>query len=95
MVERLPELTPRHRVVDELSELQLPTLSRGTTMAVYTNVTSDHLDRHGDASRSIDGSNAVWPSSSTRTGALVLNAEDPVVAGYAGLGRAPSHHVPA
>ena len=26
IIERLPELTPRHRVVDELSELQLPTL---------------------------------------------------------------------
>ena len=47
IVERLLELTPAHRVVDELSELQLPTLSRGTTVAVYTNVTSDHLDRHG------------------------------------------------
>ena len=47
LVERLPELTPEHRVVYELSELQLPTLSRGTTVAVYTNVTSDHLDRHG------------------------------------------------
>ena len=47
LVERLPELTPEHRVVIELCELQLPTLSRGTTVAVYTNVTSDHLDRHG------------------------------------------------
>ncbi len=47
IVERLPELTPGHRVVYELSELQLPTLSRGTTVAVYTNVTADHLDRHG------------------------------------------------
>jgi len=47
LVERLLELTPEHRVVIELSELQLPTLSRGTTVAVYTNVTSDHLDRHG------------------------------------------------
>ena len=28
-------------------ELQLPTLSRGTTVAVYTHVTQDHLDRHG------------------------------------------------
>ena len=37
-----------HRVVLELSELQLPTLSRGTDVAVYTHVTSDHLDRHGD-----------------------------------------------
>ena len=38
---------PRHRVVLELSELQLPTLSRGTDVAVYTHVTADHLDRHG------------------------------------------------
>ena len=47
LVERLPELTPEHRVVVELSELQLPTLSRGTDVALYTHVTSDHLDRHG------------------------------------------------
>jgi UDP-N-acetylmuramoylalanine--D-glutamate ligase len=47
LIERLPELTPEHRVVIELSELQLPTLSRGTDVAVYTHVTSDHLDRHG------------------------------------------------
>ena len=47
LVERLPDIGPRHRVVLELSELQLPTLSRGTDVAVYTHVTSDHLDRHG------------------------------------------------
>ncbi len=82
LVERLTELTPDHRVVIELSELQLPTLSRGTTVAVYTNVTSDHLDRHGSleayraAKRRL--ADLVEPS-----GALVLNAEDPVVAGYA------------
>jgi UDP-N-acetylmuramoylalanine--D-glutamate ligase len=84
LVERLPELTTQHRVVYELSELQLPTLSRGTTVAVYTNVTSDHLDRHG----SLEGyrrakrrlAELVDPE-----GALILNAEDPVVAGYADL----------
>jgi UDP-N-acetylmuramoylalanine--D-glutamate ligase len=88
LVERLPELSPSHRVVIELSELQLPTLSRGTTVAVYTNVTSDHLDRHG----SVEGYRAakrrlaelVDPS-----GALILNADDPVVAAYAELGTAP------
>ena len=84
LVERLPELTPGHRVVIELSELQLPTLSRGTTVAVYTNVTSDHLDRHGslEAYRRVKRRLAelVDPD-----GALVLNADDPVVAGYAGL----------
>ena len=88
LVERLPELTPDHRVVYELSELQLPTLSRGTTVAVYTNVTADHLDRHGslEAYRAVKRRLAelVDPD-----GALVLNAEDPVVAAYAGLGAAP------
>jgi UDP-N-acetylmuramoylalanine--D-glutamate ligase len=89
IVERLDELTPDHRVVYELSELQLPTLSRGTTVAVFTNVTADHLDRHGSlaAYRRVKRRFAeiVDPA-----GALVLNAEDPVVASYAGLGVAPS-----
>ncbi|MDF2735843.1 MAG: murD, partial [Chloroflexota bacterium] len=87
IVERLDELTADHRVVYEVSELQLPTLSRGTTVAVYTNVTSDHLDRHGTlaAYRAVKRRLAelVAPD-----GALVLNAEDPVVADYAGLGLA-------
>jgi UDP-N-acetylmuramoylalanine--D-glutamate ligase len=82
LVERLPELTPEHRVVLELSELQLPTLSRGTTVAAYTNVTADHLDRHGsvEAYRAVKRRLAelVDPD-----GALVLNADDPIVAGYA------------
>ena len=88
LVERLPELTPDHRVVIELSELQLPKLSRGTTVAVYTNVTSDHLDRHGtlEAYRRVKRRLAelVDPD-----GALVLNLADPVVAAYAGLGTTP------
>ena len=87
LVDLLPALTPRHRVVIELSELQLPTLSRGTTVAVYTNVTSDHLDRHGsvEAYRAVKRRLAelVDPK-----GALVLNADDPVLAGYADAGRA-------
>jgi UDP-N-acetylmuramoylalanine--D-glutamate ligase len=89
LVERLPELTAAHRVVIELSELQLPTLTLGTTVAVYTNVSSDHLDRHGslEAYRRVKRRLAelVDPD-----GALVLNAEDPVVTAYAGLGTVPS-----
>ena len=82
LVERLPELTREHRVVVELSELQLPTLSRGTTVAGYTNVTSDHLDRHGtlEAYRAVKRrlGELVDPD-----GAIVLNLDDAVVAGYA------------
>jgi UDP-N-acetylmuramoylalanine--D-glutamate ligase len=48
-------------------------------------VTSDHLDRHGslEAYRAVKRRLAELVPSD---GALVLNAEDPVVAGYAGLG---------
>jgi len=89
IVERLLELTPDHRVVDELSELQLPTLSRGTTVAVYTNVTADHLDRHG----SLEGYRRVKRRLAELVdpdGALVLNLDDPVVGAYAALGATPS-----
>jgi UDP-N-acetylmuramoylalanine--D-glutamate ligase len=81
IVERLPELTPEDRVVFELSELQLPTLSRGTTVAVYTNVTADHVDRHGsvEAYRRVKHRLAELVDP---TGALVLNLDDPIVAGY-------------
>ena len=88
LVERLPELTAHHRVVLELSELQLPTLSRGTDVAVYTHVTSDHIDRHG----SLEAYRAVKQRLAELlplTGCLVINAEDPVAAGYDGLTRAP------
>jgi UDP-N-acetylmuramoylalanine--D-glutamate ligase len=87
LVERLPELTPEHRVVIELSELQLPTLSRGTAVAVYTNVTSDHLDRHG----SLEGYRAAKRRLAELVdpaGALILNGDDPVVAAYAADARA-------
>ena len=87
LVERLLDLGPDDRVVIELSELQLPTLSRGTTVAVYTNVTSDHLDRHG----SLEGYRAAKRRLAELVdpaGALVLNGDDPVVAAYASIGRA-------
>lgn len=87
LVERLPDLVPDDRVVIELSELQLPTLSRGTDVAVYTNVTSDHLDRHGslEAYRRVKRRLAelVAPE-----GALILNGDDSIVAAYAEDARA-------
>ncbi len=89
LIERLPELTAQHRVVLELSELQLPTLWRGTLVAVYTHVTSDHLDRHGtlDAYRAVKRRLAeLLPAD----GRLVLNAEDPVSRAFAEHSAAPA-----
>lgn len=89
LIDRVAGLDTASRVVLELSELQLPSLTRGTTVAVYTNVTADHLDRHGSlaAYRAVKRRLAelVDPA-----GALVLNLDDPVVGGYAGLGTAPA-----
>jgi len=82
LIERLLDLTPRHRVVIELSELQLPTLSRGTTVAVYTNVTSDHLDRHGSLAAYRAAKRRLAELVDSR-GLVVLNGDDPVVASYA------------
>lgn len=80
LIERTWELTPDDRVVIELSELQLPTLSRGTSVAVYTIITADHLDRHGsiEAYRLVKGLLAALTRE--RGGLLVLNDDDPVVA---------------
>jgi UDP-N-acetylmuramoylalanine--D-glutamate ligase len=89
LIERLPELTPEHRVVIELSELQLPTLSRGTAVAVYTNVTSDHLDRHGSL-EAYRAAKRRLADLLDPAGALILNVDDPVVASYAGPGTARS-----
>jgi UDP-N-acetylmuramoylalanine--D-glutamate ligase len=82
LIDSVAELGPGHRVVLELSELQLPTLSRGTDVAVYTHVTSDHLDRHGDleAYRAVKHRLAeLLPPG----GVLVRNEDDPVVGAYA------------
>jgi UDP-N-acetylmuramoylalanine--D-glutamate ligase len=89
LIERVTELVPDDRLVIELSELQLPTLSRGTTVAVYTNVTSDHLDRHGSLEAYRAAKRRLAELVDPR-GALVLNSDDPVVAGYAALGTAPA-----
>lgn len=60
----------------ELSELQLPTISRGAEIAVYTNIGADHLDRHGtvEAYRAVK---ARLAELSVLHGHVVLNADDP------------------
>ncbi|MGH2456771.1 MAG: UDP-N-acetylmuramoyl-L-alanine--D-glutamate ligase [Candidatus Limnocylindria bacterium] len=76
MVERVDELGPDAWAVLELSELQLPTISRGADIAVYTNVGADHLDRHG----SVEAYRAVKARLARLTvgrGTVVLNADDP------------------
>ncbi len=75
LVERVGQLTADDWAVLELSELQLPTISRGADLAVYTNIGADHLDRHGsvEAYRSVK---ARLAELSVPDGRVVLNADD-------------------
>jgi len=79
----LPENT---RIVIELSELQLPSLHSTVDVGVFTNVTVDHLDRHGSvgAYRSVK---RLLADRIADDGVMVVNLDDPVVAAYAGIGR--------
>jgi UDP-N-acetylmuramoylalanine--D-glutamate ligase len=76
LIERALELGPDDWVVLELSELQLPTISRGVDVALYTNVAEDHLDRHGTvgAYRAVK---ARLAELSVPAGRIVLNRDDP------------------
>ena len=79
-------LSEATRVVLELSELQLPTIVSSVDVAVYTNITVDHLDRHG----SVEGYRKVKRLLADRVdsdGVLIVNLDDPVAAGLAGIGR--------
>ena len=52
VLDRLPEVTPKHWVVLELSSFQLESVERPRVhVGVILNVTPDHLDRHGTFER--------------------------------------------
>ena len=76
LIEEADRLGPDDWAVLELSELQLPTISRGAEVAVYTNIGADHLDRHGtvEAYRAVK---ARLAELSVLHGHVVLNADDP------------------
>lgn len=86
LIEQAMDLSPDARVVLELSELQLPSLHSSVDVAVYTNITVDHLDRHG----TVDGYRKVKRILADRVvdgGLLIVNLDDPVTAALAGIGR--------
>lgn len=76
LIERVTELGPSDWAVLELSELQLPTISRGVEVALYTNIGADHLDRHStiEAYRAVK---ARLAELSAPVGRVVLNRDDP------------------
>ena len=76
LIEEAGTLGPADWAVLELSELQLPTISRGADVAVYTNIGADHLDRH-ESQDAYRGVKARLAELTARSGRVVLNADDP------------------
>ncbi len=75
LIEQVDVLGPDQWAVLELSELQLPTISRGADIAVYTNIAADHLDRHGSV-RAYRAVKARLAQLTSGRGTVVLNADD-------------------
>jgi UDP-N-acetylmuramoylalanine--D-glutamate ligase len=88
VLDRLPELTPKHWVVLELSSFQLESCTRPhARIGVVLNVTPDHLDRHGSLERYVDAK-ARLVEALDGDGQAVLNGQDPICRELAGRTRA-------
>jgi len=79
LLDDLPAITAEALVVMELSSFQLEPMRQSPHMAVLTNVTPNHLDRHGTMERYIAAKQQILRYQSPADFA-VLNADDPVSA---------------
>ncbi|HLI27753.1 MAG TPA: UDP-N-acetylmuramoyl-L-alanine--D-glutamate ligase [Chloroflexota bacterium] len=83
---RLDELTPEHWVVLELSSFQLEPLRQSPHIAAITNLTPNHLDRHGTMEAYAAAKFQITAHQGPHDWA-VLNADDARVAAAPGEGR--------
>jgi UDP-N-acetylmuramoylalanine--D-glutamate ligase len=81
LFEKLGGIKPDDRVVLELSSFQLHTMKNSPHVAVITNITPNHLDVHKSMGEYIDAKKNIFRYQ-TSTGRVVLNADNPVTAGF-------------
>ena len=87
VLDRLPEVTPEHRVVLELSSFQLESVSATSPqVAVILNLTPDHVDRHGSLGAYFEAKARILDFQSAADHA-VLNGADERVRALAGRAR--------
>jgi len=89
LLERVDEIGPDDLVVLELSSFQLEHLdaiSRSPRVAVVMNLTPNHLDRHGTMEAYAAAKRAIVAHQEAADW-KVLNADDPIVAGFSSLSR--------
>ena len=71
-----PQMQPEDYAVLELSSFQLHSMFCHPDVAVITNLTPNHLDKHKDFQDYIDAKRAIYEHQSPE-GRLILNADDP------------------
>jgi UDP-N-acetylmuramoylalanine--D-glutamate ligase len=86
LLDDLERITPDALVVMELSSFQLEPMQQSPHLAVLTNVTPNHLDRHGTMERYTAAKRQILRYQGPEDFA-VLNADDPVSAASHGVGR--------
>lgn len=86
----LDRATDRTWLVLEISNRQLVGLPYSPRVAVVTNIAPHHLDDHGSLDAYIEAKHTIVRHQTERDVA-VLNADDPVVAGFARTSRAAVH----
>ena len=79
-------MTPDDYVVAELSSFQLISMRRSPDVAVITNLSPNHLDMHRDMKEYIDAKRNIYLHQSAFD-RLVVNADCPIVSGFAGEAR--------
>lgn len=86
LIEALGQIRPGDAVVMELSSFQLELMTRGPRIACITNITPNHLDRHGTMEAYIAAKRRIldFQASGDRQ---ILSADDPVTSG---LGKGPT-----
>ncbi len=82
LLERLDEIAPDARVVLELSSFQLEWLKASPSIAVVTNLTPNHLDRH-ETMEAYAAAKTNIVAYQRPDDVAVLNADDPLVAPFA------------
>ncbi len=75
LLDRIEEITPKDKVVLELSSFQLLGLKRSVDNAVVTNITPNHLDFHYDYREYIDAKANIFNNQGA-TGKVVLNCNN-------------------
>ena len=82
LLDRVDEMRPDHLAVLELSSFQLMTMTRSPHIAVVTNVSPNHLDKHTDMDEYVAAKGNLLAHQAHGDRA-VLNFDDPIAASFA------------